>query len=413
MSNPFSGGPCMLSLLLLLFGFPLLPYAQKQDSQRVRIDTRLKQLLADPQAKVTDIQNGATEAVPATNRNIQLQPEQALKVIKSGKAIRRTDTSYRYAPAVDQPRQYTLPETYVARLESGAVSILQPLFQMNKPLQYDPIAGLFRGELIVFLKDPDNPQDNLKLAQPIHMRVLSSVDEVIPEQLIFDHANLPDTTVVFRERNPQDSIQIKLITSATPEGYETYLSVEPAILIESGARTIQGWGIQSVPVTVVLRGTTVTEAVEITLQASPGSVTPSQVYVTSEQSGTARLRSEGVGSATLRAISPRFETTEVELSYQFPFRFFIFALLGGLLGSLVYALRRKRKNEPIPVRTHLIGGVLWGLLVAIIYAAGFEKLIDNFFGGLLPVYDYFSEILILGVAALAANLWLPREKQEG
>lgn len=72
----------------------------------------------------------------------------------------------------------------------------------------------------------------------------------------------------------------------------------------------------------------------------------------------------------------------------------------------------KTMRNPFLIRAHLIGGILWGLLVEILYVAGFEKLVENLSGGLLPVYDYFNEILIMGVAAVAANPWLPREKQE-
>jgi len=123
--------------------------------------------------------------------------------------------------------------------------------------------------------------------------------------------------------------------------------------------------------------------------------------VSTAQAGSAELRSEGLGPAELSAISPRFVTARQSFRYSFPFSYFLFALVGAVLGGLLAHLIALQKKTPTNLARNLGGAAVWGLIVS----AAYLGLGVNLLALYLPVVSTFNEIIVFTVSAVAGLTW--------
>lgn len=413
---------------LWVLAFVLLPaLVMGQEFRRLRIDTNairkvqanrtidtprlqfrpgaleLNRIKADTTPEFTPVRVQIAQINPEL---LKLKPEENVRTLKIGDKIAPVISNLKFqTKGAAATKTYALPTAYVTRLRDNEVTYLQPVFNTDKLMHYDAEASDFVGSIYILLEDPAAPTQQRTLAEPIVMEVRSSVDVVNPATIRFQHTNIPSQTVIFRDKNPRDSISIRLITPTNNEGYEMSLGVEPTLRMETKGRRLQGLGLQAIPVTLTLHGGTLNgDSIEVTLDVSKGSVTPAKVFVSADKSGIAWLRSENTGPATLTA-SSAYGSVNRKFQFVFPSLFFIAALLGGFLGSLIYPIYQRSQSNPVPFGPHIAGGVIAGLIVAGAYSLGFTALIDTLFKGLIPVYPTLSEALIFVVAALAGMGW--------
>jgi uncharacterized Tic20 family protein len=223
------------------------------------------------------------------------------------------------------------------------------------------------------------------------------IDGIAPEEIAFDSTNGEARLLLLTEVSPLPPMQFEMYTYAQPDGVPIGVAIEPVLLFASRSRVLQGWGLESVPITVLLRGADSTERVSINFTADKGSLSPATLQLRGGEFATVRLRSRGTGEATVEVSSPRYSTQSMSMMYVFPWMFFISALLGGLLGSLVIWLLRRTEESTTQTAKSIAGWSLFGLIAAVLYLT----LGVNLIGIELDGVDYFNEILVFGIAALA------------
>jgi ribose/xylose/arabinose/galactoside ABC-type transport system permease subunit len=131
---------------------------------------------------------------------------------------------------------------------------------------------------------------------------------------------------------------------------------------------------------------------------------PNRLDVGPTETALVHVRSQGVGTDTIMVAGGPY-VARVPVVYDLPWLFVLAVAVGGVLGGLLNGLSRKRRTtQPVLARLAL-QGVLTGLAVAVLYAAGikvFEWAPDgdygealtfalSFFGGLAGprIFDRF------------------------
>jgi uncharacterized Tic20 family protein len=298
-----------------------------------------------------------------------------------------------------------LNESY--SVSGGGLSTIVPIFKVT-PLRFDPVVQVFQCVVRVALFDPTRWKATA-LPEPMRFFFSSSaIDGIAPEEIAFDSTNGEARTLILTEGNPLPPMKFEMYTYAQPEGVGIAVDVEPVLLFASRSRILQGWGLESVPITVLLRGADSTERVSINFAVDQGSLSPATLQLRGGDFATVRLRSRGTGEATVEVSSPRYSTQSMSMTYVFPWMFFFFALLGGLLGSLVVWLLRKSTDTRVQTAKSIIGWSLFGLIAAVLYLT----LGVNVIGIEVDDVDYFNEILVFGIAALAPIARGMLQKQE-
>ncbi|MCZ7555823.1 MAG: hypothetical protein M5R41_05410 [Bacteroidia bacterium] len=327
-------------------------------------------------------------------------------------SIRRVTSGVRTLDPGNKPENIRRYKDWQQLNESYAVSVagltnIVPIFKVS-PLRYDPVVQAFQSVVRFALFDPTRWKAT---ALPEPMRFFFSspgIDGIAPEEIAFDSTNGEARVLLLTEASPLPPMQFEMYTYAQPEGVPIGVAIEPVLLFASRSRILQGWGLESVPITVLLRGADSTERVSINFTADKGSLSPATLQLRGGDFATVRLRSRGTGEATVEVSSPRYSTQSMSMMYVFPWMFFISALLGGLLGSLVIWLLRRNEESTTQAAKSIAGWSLFGLIAAVLYLT----LGVNLIGIELDDVDYFNEILVFGIAALAPIARGMLQKQE-
>jgi uncharacterized Tic20 family protein len=326
--------------------------------------------------------------------------------------IRKVSSGVRSIDPGSRPENIRRYKDWQQLNESYAVygtglSNIVPIFKVG-PLRFDPVVEAFQCVVRFALFDPTRWKATA-LPEPMRFFFSSSgIDGIAPEEIVFDSTNGQGRTLLLTEENPYPPMQFEMYTYAQPEGVSIGVDVEPVLLFASRARILQGWGLESVPITVLLRGADSSERVTINFAVDQGSISPATLQLRGGDFATVRLRSRGTGEATVEVSSSRYSTQSMSMSYVFPWMFFVSALLGGLLGSLVIWLLRKSDETHTQTVKSIVGWSLFGLIAAVLYLT----LGVNVIGIEVDDVDYFNEILVFGIAALAPIARGMLQKQE-
>lgn len=343
--------------------------------------------IAGNQVQTAQIQPGAS---------VKLKANQSLMVAKTGNlptAI-RPDVPLRSEMA--SKKFYALPETYYARLNTGKEATLNLVFGVERPLKRGAGQQIFDGALSVFLQDSDRPAEQQSLQQPVILEVAAPVERIDPQRISLTHTNLPSTSISFQADHPADSVAVRLITSVHTEGYTAFLPVQPVLDFPGPGQTLQGWGIEQVPVTIQLKGISGQQTYSVTLEAFDGSVSPTSLTLRGGEPQTVHFRSRGLQGGALRANNPLLGMAETRFTYRIPYAFLIAALLGGMIGG--YFRFSGGDSTQGSAGRRFLSGLLGGILGAGAYSLGVNLLGDYF-----PSFPYFSEIVTFVVAALAGG----------
>ncbi len=286
-----------------------------------------------------------------------------------------------------------IPELHIERkgTQTESYSIA---FTTVRPFRYDHVLKTFKATLGFFLSSPDTNSHGKEI-EPVNLAVVSeAVNIITPDHLKIPHVFTPFSNVDLVANSVIDSAQVKVITISNPDGYKTYLKVEPALEIWTNKLSLQGYGIQTMPITVRFIGSSSTDSVSVNFSASAGSVSPGSMFVTYNKPSTIYLRSEGKGVAILSAASSNSKSNEITFTYTFPWSFLLFSIVGGLIGGLAkHYFASDKKNFPVKP---IIGGILIGFMVAVAY----YFLGINLIG--LSLSAGFNEMAVLGLSALGA-----------
>jgi hypothetical protein len=294
----------------------------------------------------------------------------------------------------DQIRR--IPELHVESAGNGGSNnniVYQPVITSFKPLTYDYTSEKFTSSLNFMLLSTEDRTDNI--SNPVLIELHSNyLESINPNQLKINHLNLPSTSVDVASQNAQDSVQVRIVTKTNTDGYETYLKVEPTLSLFSNRNSIQGFGVQKIPLQVRWLGSTSQGSKQVTLSTSKGSISPNTLELKYNTPRTVYVRSEGTGQATITASTSGSQSNELNITFGFPWMFLLFSVLGGFIGGTAkyFALKEKPKS----FLTTTIGSLAIGFIGAIAYFVLGINLLN------LEFSSTFNEFAVLGASALIA-----------
>jgi hypothetical protein len=290
----------------------------------------------------------------------------------------------------------------VAEDASGNI-VYQPVITSLSPLVYDHVENLFTSTLNFLLLSQDQSAGDI--SNPMQLELHSDViDRIDPSRLQIGHLNLPSTSVLISASSVRDSVQIRIVTEANAEGYETYLKVEPALDLFTERKRLQGLGIQEIPIQVNWKGSSSTDSQVVNISSSQGTVTPTSVELTYNQPAIVHLRSEGLGNATITATSSDAQSNTLQISFIFPWLFILFSLAGGFLGGTAKYFTLKDKPKTFLATT--IGSLSIGLIGALAYFVLGINLLSIEFS------STFNEFAVFGISALIAFFGIRKLKSD-
>jgi len=284
-----------------------------------------------------------------------------------------------------------LPEVTIETVAAGTSQISYQLyFFPYQPFTYNDSLKKFEARMGFFFLRPDSVSA-VSPIDPVDIIVTSNdLRDVHPRPLKIAHLNFPPGEVNLVGDNLRDSVEIRVITASKPEGYQTFLKIKPSLEVSTNRVSLQGYGIQKIPLEVRLIGSGSSDSITVNVDASKGKVTPPAVTLKYNTPQTVYLTSEGVGKTLISAKSSNLESNPLHLDYIFPWYFLLASIAGGLLGGFAkYYAGRKRKFSARPI----IGGILAGLLGAMAYYGLGISLLN---------FKFSAELNEFGVAALSA-----------
>jgi hypothetical protein len=343
------------------------------------------------------IQNTDTTAVnniqlPAGKKNI-LQYEKKIAVLDAGSLQKFRDASKTASTNEEVkviPELHVEPTTGVTEAEATTYRIV---FTSEQPLRYNDTLKKFTAKLAFLLMNESG--NNNATIEPIKIEVNSDeLSSIKPGTFEISHLSIPSYNVELIGDQLSDSARIKVITVSNPDGYTTYLKVKPLLDISSNRTTLQGLGIQAIPITVRFIGSNSPDSVKVTFTTEKGTVTPNPLMMRYNESATVYVRSEGMSKSRLTATANSIRSNDLLLTFTFPLYFLLATILGGLAGSFI-------KHYSKPGRKKITSKViLVGILTGIIGAAAYYVLGINLLG--LGSNGAFNEIAVFAISALFA-----------
>ena len=345
-------------------------------------------------------------------RNLQLQPRQKT-VVNLDRDISRVDegTFSQVNPELlasfNTQEIFSFPELHVenrgvADEVSGNI-IYQPVITSLSPLVYNHVSDLFTSTLNFLLLSQDQSAGDI--SNPMQLELHSdNIKSIDPNQLEIGHLNLPSTSVNISASGVRDSVQIRIVTEANADGYETYLKLEPALNLFTERRRLQGLGIQQIPLQVNWKGSSSTESRIVNISSSQGTVTPTSVELSYNQPAIVYLRSEGLGNVSLTATSSDAQSNTLQISFIFPWFFLLFSVAGGFLGGTAKYFTLKEKPTTFLATT--IGSLSIGLIGALAYFVLGINLLNIEFS------STFNEFAVFGISALIAFFGIRKLKPD-
>jgi hypothetical protein len=289
---------------------------------------------------------------------------------------------------------FMLPELYFAKEEGTNKQILYRILYVDSaPLRFDFGEQLYIGG-VRFLP----VEINYSAESPPIQKTLSVPEEIIVSfglesiPLEIKQINWPPQDVEIKLKDPLDSLEIKILTITNPQGYQKFLLVEPSIFLSSGRSVIQGFGLQTIPISVALKGITSYKRVPVNIQTSLGVIDSTSFSLSDNKPMEVNLRSESLGNIDLKVFNTTYASNAISIKAIFPWVFLICALIGGLIGGIGNKLNNKEK---ITVWT-IILGCIFGLIAAVAYwGLGVNLLGISIENGIL------NEAMVLGVGLIA------------
>jgi hypothetical protein len=277
----------------------------------------------------------------------------------------------------------------------GELVALRPVYLPMQRLRYDANEQAFLGKFFIALEDTLRRASSRRLESAVRLQFTSDGDAVEPSNVAVSHTNFPLVEVGVRARTVRDSLRIRIIPEFDLSGVDVWLGAEPALAFQSRGARIQGMGVQTAVLSIGLVGPPLDRPVTVVLNTDRGTVEPSSVEIGATGVATARIRSAGVGPATVTLSSPELVGDQIDLHFVWPFVFVLSALLGGALGGWGRWVQQAR-----PERGRLVAaigkGTLLGVLAAVIYYAIGVSLLHVEVG-----VERFNEGAVFAFAALA------------
>lgn len=382
--------------LILCAGSPVGAHAERQTPVRVKrsmLDSVLLARMAG--ARLNVVGPTRSDTVAASAEEIRLASNQYVAAVVGREA--RLDSTR-------GERHLVLPIRFAQLNERGDVELLLwPRIDPGAGLEYAPDDQAFRGAFLVGLEDSLHPTRRTPLPTRVFLQLTSAAGQVSPVTVEITHSNIPYVPVEISSRRPADTVEIRIRAEFDTTSVVAKLPVNrPRVRVTTAAPAIQGFGLEALTVTVEVAPAAVGTARTVMLSGG-GSIEPNPVPLGPDGTGSATLRSRGVGAVTLTATSDPFLPGEAPVRFTWPLAFLGASLLGGLAGAVAARTRAKRQKTPTSLArlgADGVSGVITGLIVSAAYAVGIN----------LTGFDIrvpFGEAAAFVCAALGAVYGLP------
>ena len=374
--------------------------AQQQDQRkRLKLSDQVLKPSINEKMIIQRFQDNTLQVEQTPAATFQFKPNQTYVIRTEEEKIANPDQSVYSKLSPELKSRYTqkdiklLPEKFVQTgAAEGSELVYSIGFESKRPLEYIFSAQQFLGTMKFFLIS-ESPSVEDQLTQPVLIEIVSSdIDAINPDSKEIDHVSIPLTEIELKDPDLSDSAQVKIITKSNPEGYETFVKVEPAIEIKSTRRRFQGLGVQKIPISVRVMGSSLRDSVKVSFTVEKGAVIPNNTYVHFQSPSIVHLRSEGLGKAKLTTAAI-FTSNELQFQYLFPWLFILMALLGGVIGGLA---KYFTNQEKLTLLKTILKGMVMGFFGAVVYYVLGFSLIK------FEVSDIFNEFAVLGFSALVA-----------
>lgn len=291
-----------------------------------------------------------------------------------------------------------LPETYIKTAEAGDKAIIfNILIDTLSALKYDAQQDIYSGTFNIVLVEDTAVMSQEKLKKPVEIEISTgSGAEVNPSVISIDHTNLPSTVIHVNDKSKTNPLPVLIKTSSNPAGYTVHLNKEARLCIETPARSIQGLGVQSIPINISVQNYTGSDAINVSVTVNKGSVSPARITVFKDSISTVMLTSESLGDAQLMISAGGISGDQKTYKYGFPWIFILFAVAGSFLGALVKHYTGKGKKN---IKKTIGLGVITGFIFAILYYVLGITVFAIKTGFLI------NEFAVLGISFLGALFW--------
>lgn len=331
---------------------------------------------------------GITQIAPTVN-TIRIRPGEYL--------FERVGDRATIQRIADDKNRYILPLRIYGVNSSGEDLNLDVVIEDEGGMRYDQADNRFEGMLHIGLLDrdsPDAPQQGIP--NGIDLLVINEQGGIDPSgNLHIDHTNLPFEPVTAHVITPQDPVKIKIRTSFDPEPESIELSViRPRISLKTSRDVIKGWGLETADVNILVEGFPDPEGMVVILESTKGGLESTRLTLDKNGTAITKIRSTGIGEAKITASMANAENAQADISFAYPWLFFLIALIGGLVGSAIKILQDK-----IGSAKAIVGRLALGILIAIVVAAAFTVGV-NLVG--ITLKAKFGEAVVFVIAALGA-----------
>ncbi|MBN2353561.1 MAG: hypothetical protein JXD23_13390 [Spirochaetales bacterium] len=245
------------------------------------------------------------------------------------------------------------------------------------------------------------------LPQPVRFHITPAAGFAEPSDVVIDRT-FSYRTVRLSARNPDSPVLVTILPSFLNEHIPLDIPVNRSkIMIEANPKRIYGWGLQTTTLSVAVPDLAAGGNNTVLLHAS-GGILGADTRVTLDENGygTHPLRSFNLGETTVTVSYPAAGlTASTSVFFEFPLRFIVFAIVGGIFGAVAKILMSrdeimKRKNPPAAVVCRICLGIILGFMAAAAYTVGVNLTGVNFSADLSGV----EEILTLVIAMIVGFL---------
>ncbi len=396
---------CSLKILCLpgIIFFLLLSYPSEAQENRLNL-SRYRHIISDTLARVrVETTDNANQPVTmnTTLSDFRYSENMRSAVISNGTETRHVESRGK-VPAGREFKTIkgiVLPELHIGSTsDAGQTLLFQILIDNLQPLIFDNQSKIYKGSFnIILLEDSETTLSGKLLSTPVPVEISAGGRaQVEPSKIQIDHTNLPSTTINITDASTDDTVPVLIKTNFNLKGYNTYMNKEAVLRIDTPPRSVQGMGIQTIPVNISIVGYTAKDSVNVSFHLNKGSVEPMNLKIAEGMTGTVKLTSEGTGVATLNVTAPGFRNDQQDFIYVFPWLFLLFTFLGSLSGVLIsFRTKKKQKSTFSEFGT----GILTGFVFAILFYVLSIEVLE------IKLPRAFNEFAVFGISFLGVIFW--------
>ena len=266
----------------------------------------------------------------------------------------------------------TLPGVYRQLASDGTELQLKP-FVIPQKLAFNAQSGLFVGSIKVGVYEIGGPAPAKRLTAPIAFQVLQS-DIADPEELEVDHSGLPMSKIKISAAQAAGGLTVDIASPFDPQGVAVMLGLGPSFTL-SLTRSIQGLGLEAATVAVSATNLANPEdqVVQLTVDGT-ARAEEDQLRLDKHGNASTKLRSVGVGPATVTARLMGFAPVRATTIATLPLLTIAASIVGGIVGGLIRLLPSVQRNTGRRFWFGLAVAVLVGIVVFGLYAVGVNVL---------------------------------------